>query len=137
MSVVAHPGFKGEVEVRWLRILYQLLTSLSRAGNLETVYEVAIASLVEATAADRAAILLLDEDGVIRFKASRGLSEAYRAAVTGHSPWPQGSCQARPWVIPDVVREEALGQYHDILRRENIRGIVFVPLELDGGVFGE
>jgi hypothetical protein len=33
----------------------------------------------------RASILLFDPDGVMRFKASRGLSEAYRAAVEGHA----------------------------------------------------
>ena len=71
-----------------LRTLYQLLATLSHADGLEDVYEAALASLLDATAADRAAILLFDEDGVVRFKASRGLSQEYRATVTGHSPWP-------------------------------------------------
>ena len=100
MSVVAHPGLAGEAEYRSLKTLYQLLSTLSHASQLEDVHEAAITSLLDATAADRAAILLFDDDGVVRFKASRGLSPEYQAAVTGHSPWPEGTLNAQPLVVP-------------------------------------
>src|SRR6476660_7035129 len=128
MSVVAHPSMSGEAEVRRLRTLYQLLSELSHARALEEVYAAAITSLLDATASDRAAILLFDTDGVMRFKASRGLSDEYQAAVTGHSPWSRGALDAQPLVVPDVRLDESLVGYRDVLEREGIRGLAFVPL---------
>ena len=137
MSVLAHPSIAGEDEVRRLRTLYQLLAALSHATSSEEVYRAAIASLLDATAADRAAILLFDDDGVMRFKACRGLSDEYQNAVTGHSPWPRGKLDAQPVVVPDVKLDERLSSYRDALEREEIRGLVFVPLALDAGVLGK
>ncbi|MCU1339187.1 MAG: putative histidine kinase, classic [Bryobacterales bacterium] len=135
MGIVAQPGWASGAER--FRSLYQLLAALSRASALEDVYEAALTSLLDATGADRAAILLFDEDGVIRFKASRGLSPEYQEAVTGHCPWPRGTRTAEPIVVPDVLLEGALAAYGDVLRREEIRALVFVPLALDAGVFGK
>jgi PAS domain S-box-containing protein len=135
MSAVAKPG---SVTGRdRFRTLYQLLAALSRARALGEVYEVALSSLLDATAADRAAILLFDNDGIIRFKASRGLSDEYQAAVTGHSPWPRGALDAHPILVPDVAADESLAPLRDVLRQEGIRALVFVPLALDAGVFGK
>ena len=53
----------------------------------------------------RSAILLFDRDGVMRFKAHRGLSTTYRAAVEGHSPWTPDTPDAQPLVVADVRRE--------------------------------
>jgi len=127
----------GEAEVRRLKTLYQLLAALNRARGLEDVYAAAITSLVEAQTADRAAILLFDDDGVIRFKASRGLSAEYQKAVTGHSPWPQGTLGAEPIVVPDVLLDPGLSPYLDVLERENIRALAYIPLTLDGAVCGK
>ncbi len=135
MHIVADPVQTNGAER--FRTLYQLLSALSKAGALEDVYEAALTSLLEATAADRAAILLFDDDGVIRFKASRGLSREYRAAVEGHSPWPRGTLDAHSIVVPDVLIEQNLSNYGEVLRNEGIRALAFVPLALDGGVCGK
>jgi len=136
MSGIAHPSMAREAEVGRLRTLYQLLAALSRASALQDVYDAALTSLLKATAADRAAILLFDEDGVMRFKAARGISSEYQAAVTGHSPWPRGTVDAQAVVVPDVLLEDRLAAYREFLGREGIRALVFVPLALDAGVFG-
>jgi PAS domain S-box-containing protein len=117
--------------------LYDLLVALSRAGSVEEVYEAALSSLLDATGADRAAILLFEDDGVMRFKAWRGLSSRYRAAVTGHSPWKCGQMDAKPLVAPDVMCDEGLTPYRAILASEKICALAFVPLALDQGVFGK
>ncbi len=137
MAIAALPGSPGDVEVRHLRTLYQLLSALTQAQNLQEVYEAAITGLLEASAADRSAILMFDDDGVIRFHAWRGLSSEYRQAVTGHSPWSQGARNAQPIVVPDVFVETTLGEYHDTFRRERIRAVVMIPLALGSGVFGK
>src|SRR5580698_1729416 len=139
MSSGTHPVSMNGTER--FRRLYQLLAALSRARTLEDVYDIALTSLLGATGADRAAILLFDDDGVIRFKASQGLSAAYQTAVTGHSPWPRGARDAQPIVVPDVLvdqgGDEGLASFREILLQEGIRAAAFVPLALDAGVFGK
>jgi PAS domain S-box-containing protein len=134
MPVAARPGSASGADR--FQSLYQLLAALSRARGLEDVYEAALTSLLEATAADRAAILLFDDDGVMRFKASRGLSERYQATAE-HSPWQQGTMDAGAVCVPDVLTDESLAAYRDVLQQERIRALAFVPLALDAGVFGK
>src|SRR5579871_4561532 len=136
MSLVA-PGFSADREVYRLRTLYHLLASLARAKSLQDVYDSALASLLASTTAERAAVLLFDDDGVMRFKASRGLSPEYCAAVTGYSPWPRGYSNADAIPVSDVECDPQLGPYRNLLARENLRSLVFVPLALDAGVFGK
>jgi PAS domain S-box-containing protein len=135
MSIVARPAWASGTER--FRTLYQLLAALSRASTLEDVYDIALTSLLDATAADRAAILLFDDDGVIRFQASQGLSDEYQTAVTGHSPWPRGTRDAQPIVVPDVLVDESLASFREVLLREGVRAVAFLPLALDAGVFGK
>jgi PAS domain S-box-containing protein len=137
MSGPATQRTADEAEVGRLRTLYRLLEALSRASALEDVYDATLGSLLNATAANRAAILLFDDDGVIRFKASRGLSAEYQAAVTGHSPWPLGTLDAHPIIVPDVLLDERLQAYRSVLATEGIRALTFVPLTLDAGVVGK
>jgi PAS domain S-box-containing protein len=132
---LAQPAVPSETER--FRTLYQLLADLSRATALEDVYEAALTSLLRATEADRAAILLFDDDGLIRFKAARTLSVDYQAAATGHSPWARGTTDARSIVVPDVFADESLTAFHENLRREGIYALAFVPIALDAGVIGK
>jgi PAS domain S-box-containing protein len=135
MSVAAHATFGSGTDR--FRALYQLLAALNRASDVEDLYEAALTSLLDATAADRAAILLFDDEGVIRFKASRDLSADYQTAATGHSPWPRGALDAHALVVPDVLLDDSLAAYQDVLRQEGIRALAFVPLALDAGVLGK
>lgn len=136
MSALARSS-AGETEVGRIRTLYRLLAALSQARALDDMYEAALSSLLDATDADRAAILLFDDDGVMRFKASRGLSVPYQAAVTGHSPWRRGVPDARTLLVPDVQLEESLRQFRELFVTEGIRALAMIPLMLDGGVFGK
>lgn len=135
MSVAAHPNWaSGAVQ---FQTLYKLLAELSRATAIEAVYEAALTSLLEGTEAERAAILLFDDDGVIRFKASRNLSMEYQTAVTGHCPWARGARDAQPIVVHDVLADDSLGGFRTHFLREGIRALAFVPLARDAGVFGK
>ena len=73
-------------KLRTVERLYQLTTRLGRSLGLDGVCEAAVDAIVELTGAQRASVLIFDDSGVMRFKAWRGLSDAYRAAVDGHSP---------------------------------------------------
>src|SRR5690242_6298555 len=74
-----------EQRVHELAALYRLTDRLYRAASLNDIYEAALDAILSALGCSRASILLFDEAGVMRFVASRGLSEGYRAAVEGHS----------------------------------------------------
>ena len=135
MQGIARETARGDADR--FRTLYRLMAGLSRAKSLQDVYHAAVTSLLEATEADRAAILLFDEDGVMRFKASNGLSNAYQQAVTGHTPWSPGEEEAKPLVIPDVLDDESLAAYRRVFDEENIRALAFIPIALDAGVIGK
>jgi PAS domain S-box-containing protein len=55
--------------------------------TLQAVYDAALDAIDSALGCERAAILLFDESGVMRFVVWRALSDGYRRAVDGHSPW--------------------------------------------------
>ena len=67
--------------------LYRFTDRLYRAASLNDVYEATLDTIADALHCRRASIQRFDTDGVVRFAAWRGLSDAYRAAIEGHSPW--------------------------------------------------
>jgi PAS domain S-box-containing protein len=137
MGVALQPGLTTEDELQRLRTLYDLLAALTRSTTPDEVYQVALTSLLAATGADRAAILFADAQGSMRFAAWRGLSEEYREAVSGHSPWTPGTRGASPIAIRDVLADRDLEPYRDLMRSEGIRSVVFLPLSGQDGVFGK
>ena len=108
--------------------LFRLTEAINRAIVMEDIYAPALDAVCDLVGADRAAILLFDPDGVVRFKAWRGLSSGYRAAVEGHSPWKREDAQAEPIVVPDVMGDASLARYQPLFAEEEIGALAFVPL---------
>ncbi|HVR70378.1 MAG TPA: PAS domain S-box protein, partial [Vicinamibacteria bacterium] len=115
-------------EADQLRVVYDLAVAVTRAGVPGEIYEAALDALQASLGAPRASILLFDAGGVMRFAAWRGLSEGYRRAVEGHSPWAPDARGARPVLVPDVERDEALAPFRETIRGEGIRSLAFIPL---------
>ena len=120
-----------------LQTLYRMSQALGRAVGVDEIYNEALASLREAFRTARASILLFDEDGVMRFKAWRALSDHYRTAVEGHSPWRRDAVDPRPIVVPDVHEDVALAGYRPTFDAEGIRALAFIPLTYDGALLGK
>src|SRR4051794_3812999 len=95
-SVRATAGEALPSRVDELSALYRLTDRLYRAHAAPEVYEAALGAILAALGCSRASILLFDAEGVMRFVASRGLSETYRNAVEGHSPWRPGDKDPQP-----------------------------------------
>ena len=112
-----------------LEAVHHLVDALAAAPDLQAIYREAISGLMAALRVDRASILLFDSDGVMRFKAWQGLSDGYRAAVEGHSPWAADARNVRPIAVMDVAEEPSLGPLRDTILDEGIRALAFVPLE--------
>ena len=119
------------------RALYEMLVSVNRAAALPQIYEVALDAIVRCLGANRAAILLSDQDGVMRFVAWRSLSEAYRRVVEGHSPWAKDERNPTPVCWPDVTALELDGHLRDAITREGIRALAFIPLTYEHRLIGK
>jgi signal transduction histidine kinase len=120
-----------------LRLLYRLVVAVGRAATIEDVYRTALDFLEEAVGTDRSSILTFDGQGVMRFRAWRGLSDEYRHAVDGHSPWPYGARDVSPVLVPDARVDRALASYGELFDAEGIRALAFLPLTYQGELLGK
>jgi signal transduction histidine kinase/CheY-like chemotaxis protein len=114
-----------------------LADALATADAPQHIYDAALEGIRHAIGVDRASVLLFDDDGVMRFKAWLGLSQAYRDAVEGHTPWSPGQPAPSPIVVPDVELDATLAGYQEVFARENIRALCFVPLLSRGKTIGK
>jgi signal transduction histidine kinase/ActR/RegA family two-component response regulator len=120
-----------------LAAIGRLTDALSRSATLASVYDAAIDALQDGLGVERASILLFDEKEVMSFVAWRGISDAYRSAVTGHTPWHPDSRDAEPIVVPDVHADASLDPYLQVFAKEGIRALGFFPLIYKGLVIGK
>ena len=123
--------------LRTLERFYRLADTIARADGLIEVCEAAVDAIVDIAGAQRASVLVFDEHGVMRFKAWRGLSEAYRTAVDGHSPWTPDVRDPSPLVVEDVLTDPAAGALRDVIAGEGIRALAFTPLVYRGRLLGK
>ena len=56
-------------------------------------------AICDALQCEHVAILLFDETGAMRFASWRGLSQKYRKAVEGHSPWKRDDPSLSPSAV--------------------------------------
>jgi len=107
------------------------------AGSLEAVYQTALRCVQDELGVERASLLLFDAERTMRFVAWSGLSEEYRSAVDGHSPWSPDETNATPLRVPDVERDTALASYLPVFRREGICALAFVPVQFGPKLLGK
>jgi PAS domain S-box-containing protein len=120
-----------------IRTIYQLTDATGRAGAIEEIYEEALNGFQRALHIDRAAILLVDLDNVMRFKSWRGVSEAFCKAVEGYSPWPPTERMPQPKIVLDIEQEMSLKSIQGVLVQQGIRTLGFFPLQYQGKLMGE
>ena len=120
-----------------IAVCHNLALAISGTRTVDEIYETALEALTRGLGVSRAAILVFDAAGVMRFTASRGLSEAYRQAVEGHSPWTPEAVDPLPIVVPDVSTDPSLAAFLPTIQAEGIAGMAFVPLVSQGRVIGK
>jgi PAS domain S-box-containing protein len=118
-------------------VFLALSQAINRSRTVEEIYATALDTLAHGLFVERSAILLFDPDGVMRFKASRGLSPAYQQVVEGHSPWRSDDGDAAPIVVDDVAGDRQLAPFLPALRDERIHALAFVPLLSRSRVIGK
>ncbi|WP_027997551.1 PAS domain S-box protein [Sinorhizobium arboris] len=125
------------VRFREQAALYDLTERLQRAKQIEDVYEAALDAIQDALNCDRASILLFDASKTMRFVASRGLSEDYRRAVDGHSPWAFGANEPEPILLDNVDDADISRELKEIIAGEGIGSLGFFPLVAEGKLIGK
>ncbi|HZR17095.1 MAG TPA: PAS domain S-box protein [Verrucomicrobiae bacterium] len=115
--------------------LYGVVQAVNQARPLPEIYEAALHALTRSVLADRSAILFLDADGVMRFKAWHALSEEYRRQVEGHSPWAPDQFDAQPVCVQQTGQLEP--SVREALDREGIRSLAFIPISYEGRLLGK
>jgi PAS domain S-box-containing protein len=117
--------------------LYSFVARLHRADALADVYAAALDAMLDALSCTRASILRFDDEGVMRFVAWRGLSEGYRRAVEGHSPWTREERGPRPILVPDLAAADLDPGLRAAIEDEGIRALAFTPLVSGGRLIGK
>src|SRR5688572_8956137 len=115
----------------------RLMGQAAAAGSLQAVYQTALRAVQEALDVERASLLVFDEGGTMRFVAWSGLSDEYRKAVDGHSPWSADETAATPLIVTDTELDPSLTDYLPTFRRESIRALAFVPLQFGPRLLGK
>ncbi len=117
--------------------LYRFTDKLYRATSLEEIYDAALDAIMAALHCSRASILRCDADGVMRFAAWRGLSDRYRNAVEGHSPWTAGETNPDPVCLADTAAADLGPAIGGAVKREGIGALAFIPLMAEGRLVGK
>lgn len=121
----------------WFESLRWLTAALGRSSTRGEFCGAALDVLGSALGVTRSAVLLLDGQGRMRFECWRGLSDEYRRAVAGHSPWTQGGTAPQAFAIEDASAAESLASLRTALVREGIASLAFVPLLEHGRLLGK
>jgi PAS domain S-box-containing protein len=117
--------------------LYRFLERRHRAESLPEIYDSALNAILEALQCQRASILLFDTGGVMRFAAWRELSEGYRRAVEGHSPWQSDTRNPEPVCIDNINTAEINEPLKAVIQGEGIGALAFIPLVSRGRLVGK
>jgi len=117
--------------------LYQFTDRLFRAQSLDDIYDSALEAILQAVRCDRASILLFDSESVMRFVRWRHLSEDYRRAVEGHSPWTPDTSNPAPVWVDDISSADLDGSLKQTVAAEGIGALAFIPLMAQGRLVGK
>jgi PAS domain S-box-containing protein len=123
--------------MRELTTLTHFTERLQAARQIEEVYEAALDAIRDALSCDRASVLVYDSTKVMRFVAWRELSEQYRKAVDGHSPWTADVQNPEPIFVQDIDSADQPKSLKAIIKAEGIRALSFIPLVAEGKLIGK
>ena len=117
--------------------LYRFTDRLFRARSLGDACDAALDAIREALGCERASILLFDDAGCMRFITWSGLSDDYRRAVDGHSPWTKDTKDPLPICIENIDSADLADALKTTVKAEGIRALAFIPLFAKGELVGK
>ncbi len=120
-----------------LETLYRLTDRFYRASDMQSVLRAAMDAITEGLGCAKCSILLFDSGDVIRFVAWRGLSDHFRQALDGHTPWKPGIAEPPPIFISDIIKSDDSEFVKTNICNEGIRSLAFIPITSQGRVIGK
>jgi signal transduction histidine kinase len=107
--------------------LFRLCVAVNRAVNLDEVYDPALDAVCDLLHVQRAALLLCDAQGVLRFEAWRHLSGPSRAVLERHLACASGAEPALKFVH-DVLASPELASCASLLACDRVGALGLIPL---------
>src|SRR3569833_2383818 len=117
--------------------LYELARTVNGAVALHDIFEAALDAICRCQNTQRTAILLYDSEGSMRFRAWRNLSDEYRSALEGHSPWKRDDLSPQPVCIEDIHTANFDERLRGVVIKERIRSLAFLPITYEGRLLGK
>ena len=117
--------------------LFRFSDKLQQVASFPEVYEAALDAVVRALDCERASILLFDESCVMRFVAWRGLSDRYRKAAEGHSPWSRDEKNPQPIYSGNIAGSDLSEALKQAIGRETIGAVAFIPILVNNQLAGK
>ena len=119
--------------------MYELTQAVNRADEPGEIYRAAVEGLVRAVAADRASVMTFDADGVMRYKAWKGISDRHRATMERPISinWRRGARNVQAVTVADVTQDPSLLPLLPAFANEGIRALALIPLLGNGGLIGK
>ena len=128
---------KSENKGRQQRLLYRLAETANRAETLPELYEKGVETIQASLNVDRAALLLLDEHGVMRFKVWRGVSDDYRRLVEAHTSGHTDPSDLSSLLISNFDESNTNPHLQAANRQEGIHALACIPLIIGNRLIGK
>src|SRR5512145_525211 len=126
-------GDSGEARLQALQDLAEILTE---AASEDELFQKSLDLLASALGLTCLGLSTLDPFQRMRFRASRGLSDAFLATGEQCSPWPMDAMAAHPVLVEDLDLVPGAAPWMLELLAEGIRSLAFIPLLDHGSLAG-
>ncbi len=120
-----------------LQTLFELSNSISRASGVEEVCRQVLNALTSKHQGNRAAVRLMDDDGMMRFRASSNLSDVYRQELEQRTAWPYEATDPQPVLLTESGAGSSSHPLRQVDLDEGIHSIACVPLVYSDQLLGE
>jgi PAS domain S-box-containing protein len=117
--------------------LFQFSERLQQVSEVRQIHDAALDAITHGLSCERASILLYGGGDIMRFVAWRGLSEGYRQAVEGHSPWTRDEKNPQPIYFEDIANSDLSDELKKTIAAEGIGAVAFIPIMENGALAGK
>ena len=128
---------RAENKRRQQRLLYKLAEMVNHAETLTELYEKGLETIQAALGVDRAAILVLDEHGFMRFKTWRGVSDNYCRVVEAHASGETDPSNRGAILVSNIDESNMTPQLQTANRGEGILALACIPLTIADRLIGK
>lgn len=126
-----------ETSRRELALLLQLTEATSGAEHVGDLFDPALDAMLGVLECDRAALMVMGDDGALRCAARRGLQEACAEMAALATLWLTEDGDPQPLLVDDIERSELLPDpVRERLRAESVCALGLAPLVHQGRLLG-